>query len=74
MISADGQGELYDLVADPGELRNLMGIVPDETQRLASHVRQWLEAVPRYRPPASKEALGTDPEILEALRSLGYVD
>lgn len=69
--SADGQRELYDLIADPGEQHNLIDELPDEAQRLSAYVRDWLEKTPAYASPASGERL-VSPEALEALRSLGY--
>ena len=44
--SADGRRELYDLLADPGELHNLIDQRPDEAERLDAHIRAWLEATP----------------------------
>ncbi|MFQ5805528.1 MAG: hypothetical protein ACE5I3_03650, partial [Phycisphaerae bacterium] len=70
--SADGQRELYDLLEDPGELRNLIDELPDEAARLAAYVRTWLEATPAYTPPKETDQLPS-PEVLRSLRSLGYV-
>jgi arylsulfatase A-like enzyme/Tfp pilus assembly protein PilF len=60
--------EVYDLVADPGERRNRWGD-PD----LPPEVERTFEALsaPRWadRPPART---AIDPEVEEALRSLGY--
>jgi tetratricopeptide (TPR) repeat protein len=60
--------ELYDYVADPAEARNLAAERPDDARRLEAAL-VTLEADARARPaPAAK----IDPEVAEALRSLGY--
>ncbi len=72
--SYDGTRELYDLVADPEELKNLVGVIPAEAKRLASYINHWLERVPLYQAPSVDERRETDPAIRDALRGLGYVD
>jgi arylsulfatase A-like enzyme len=57
---------LYDLDADPGERRNLVGVQAEVRERLAAHLRTRLAALGEA--PAGSEA-----EQLEMLRSLGYV-
>jgi len=57
--------ELYDLEADPGELRDLHGEDPAEARGLAKLLRHWRRAHPAPGPPPSAPDL-------EALRSLGY--
>ena len=59
--------ELYDVVADPGETRNLAGDRPQEAERL----RQALLALRKTERTAS--AAASDPEVAERLRALGYV-
>jgi arylsulfatase A-like enzyme/Tfp pilus assembly protein PilF len=65
-IAAPGP-ELYDLGADPDELRNLHGSHPLE-DRLAAELAELAE--PRERPDA---ASGLDAGTAARLRSLGYV-
>jgi len=64
--------ELYDLVEDPGETRNLAPIDPDRAeamrQRLEDYVRDILD-----RELAVVEAANLDESTAESLRSLGYV-
>jgi arylsulfatase A-like enzyme len=74
IISNDGRGELYDLAADPGELHNLLEAHPAKAQQLARQLQEWLEAVPKYQSARSQAAPELSPEVLEQLRSLGYVD
>jgi arylsulfatase A-like enzyme/Tfp pilus assembly protein PilF len=59
--------ELYDLQADPGESSSLDARARPEAQRL----RQEMARIEQR--PAAAAARSADPEILERLRSLGYV-
>jgi len=68
--SADGLRELFDLDADPDELRNLIDAEPDAARRLDELLGAWLAAVPAYQPPADRTRSG---DVDRALRSLGYV-
>ena len=69
----DGREELYDLVADPAESVNLAEREPEVRRGLAEFTarrRALLEA--RAIEPAPGEP--DDPETLERLRALGYVE
>jgi hypothetical protein len=61
--------ELYDLIEDPGELRNLAGELPAQARLLLDSLEaSGAMAIRRIDPGAPM-----DPEALEKLRSLGYV-
>jgi arylsulfatase A-like enzyme/Flp pilus assembly protein TadD len=65
--------ELYDVVSDPHELKNLYS-----TERaIANEMRRRLgQLVAQYTPAATvktAEATGLDPALMERLKSLGYV-
>jgi Flp pilus assembly protein TadD len=60
--------ELYDLVADPGETRNLAGSTPQVAARMEAELDA---ALARWGDGESRR--GPDPEAAERLRSLGYV-
>jgi arylsulfatase A-like enzyme len=65
-----GGTELYDLAADPGELRNLAASDP-------ARVREMMRRLDRYRTaPANAPSLVVLPDesTAERLRSLGYSD
>ena len=64
---------LFDLVADPLELRDLAATEKAVRDRLAAVLKRSVEAWPRYT-AAQKEADPADPELIERLRSLGYLD
>jgi arylsulfatase A-like enzyme len=71
IASSRGEFELYDVVADPGELRDL---APERGARVAE-LRGQVDALRRARPPlyevASRSQLSSETE--EALRALGYL-
>jgi arylsulfatase len=69
----DGSEELYDLRADPGEIRNLKG---EAAEMLATLRRSLRDALGRLEPaaaPASSADPRDDAETLEQLEALGYV-
>jgi arylsulfatase A-like enzyme len=59
--------ELFDLVEDPGELRNLAAGQPDQADRRLVA----LDAI-RSAPPV-RDASAADGDVLEQLRGLGYI-
>ncbi|MDX1631946.1 MAG: hypothetical protein R3234_08805 [Thermoanaerobaculia bacterium] len=67
--------ELYDLEADPGELRNVADRHPEVARRMVSTARSWWEACRSRRdehgPRQREEALPTGE--IDELRALGYV-
>jgi arylsulfatase A-like enzyme len=69
----DGAEELYDLREDPGELRN---VADREGERLAELREICKAALDRARAAAVPQATGLpdDPETLERLKALGYLD
>ena len=69
VVSPEEQGlELFDLAADPGELRNLAGLRPDLVMRFQATVGEW-----RAGQVARRSATpGPSREDLERLEALGY--
>jgi hypothetical protein len=69
--ASDGSGECYDLLEDPREQTNLIGMRSDDLaqlrQRLLDEARLWQE--PNLGPAPR---LGDD--VLEHLRALGYIE
>jgi arylsulfatase A-like enzyme len=65
--------ELYDLVADPGELSDLNAGNPELVQDMSEYARGWLEncQVNAVEPEQADEM---DEETRERLRALGYLD
>ena len=72
ILSTDGQDELYDLEADPRELRNLAAERPRLFEALAARLRAAVEAG-AATPGSSSEAPELSAEQLEELRRLGYL-
>jgi len=62
--------ELYDLARDPGETLNLYGSEPARAEQMRRMLQAWATR-PRSRLPTLD--FTTDPETLERLRSLGYI-
>jgi tetratricopeptide (TPR) repeat protein len=65
------RAELYDLVEDPGERRNLMGRTDTPSKRLRDALDERLAAEREGSPVASLETVPR--ELLEQLGALGYV-
>ncbi len=64
---------LYDLAADPGELRDLASERPDDAARLRAEIERFVQAQAKRVYPRRGEVGLTD-ERLEFLRQLGYID
>jgi arylsulfatase A-like enzyme len=72
--SGDGMREMYDLLADPGELNNLAYSHWDEARRLERHIEQWLKVVPECQPrPKPDGTTGPGRDTMNLLKALGYV-
>jgi arylsulfatase A-like enzyme len=70
ILDSDGDAELYDLTADPGEQRNLAQHEPEKTQTLLTALEQMRSDV--VAPVQSPVAV--DDAMHEQLRGLGYLD
>jgi arylsulfatase A-like enzyme len=71
----DGSGstELYQLANDPLEQNNLVKVHPGIVARLAARLNQRLAGHHGKNVPEMKPGI-TDPEHIEGLRALGYID
>ena len=69
--------ELYDLVSDPGETKNLYEELPGEAQKLAPRLAEWIAGDAKREAEdeggSGNELEGLDPAALEQLRTLGYI-
>ncbi|MGH9335981.1 MAG: sulfatase family protein [Vicinamibacteria bacterium] len=69
--------ELYDLVEDPRETRNLFDVLPGEALKLMPRLEAWLSRDPegeREEENGEENALpGLDPADVEQLKALGYI-
>jgi arylsulfatase A-like enzyme len=65
-----GKTELYDLAQDPAESRDLAATEPERTALLRRRIEAWLEEA-RPELPAYENL---DPESLEIMKELGYLD
>lgn len=71
IVHPDAPPELYDLLADPGEQVNLFDSRPDVVAELAPLADLAIAARERL---ASTQQVEVDPETVEQLRALGYLD
>lgn len=70
--SKEGTSELYNLVADPGETKNVVMEKPEIAEQLKNKLFVWLKNNSKKKmcmPVFQKY----DPEMIERLRSLGYI-
>jgi len=75
--SSNGRHELYDLVRDPDEARNLIEVEPELAQTLHQRLQEWLDSFPHAHaaPSAPLAAAATeDGQLAARLRDLGYVE
>ncbi|MBU0641198.1 MAG: sulfatase-like hydrolase/transferase [Planctomycetes bacterium] len=72
--SRSGRQELYNLVEDPGELHNLVASNQRQASRFAHLLADWRAAVPPFQPGGASSGTAMSPEMIEALRSLGYLE
>jgi arylsulfatase A-like enzyme len=71
---SDGRHELYDLDADPGELRNLLSEQPQVARRLAANLQNYLGSLKKITTTQPQGPAGPiDEEHRRRLESLGYV-
>lgn len=63
--------ELYDRTKDPAELENLIDKHPDQARKMKEELKQLLA---QSEPLNPDNASALDPETLEQLESLGYLD
>ena len=70
---AGSEYELYDVVADPGELHNRSAEEPDVVARLAKLLDAWYRSGPPTLTADEDDAVELDPREVEMLRELGYI-
>jgi arylsulfatase A-like enzyme/Flp pilus assembly protein TadD len=61
--------ELYDVLSDPGEMRNLVSAEPETMERLRNRLRELLMEAQAVR----GAEVTVDPDVLAQLGALGYV-
>lgn len=68
-----GHHELFDLAADPAESANLIEQRPDLTEEMQAYLEQFFDELPPP-PDLQVEEMTVDPDTIEALKGLGYVN
>jgi arylsulfatase A-like enzyme len=71
IASSNGREELYDLIEDPGESRNLVGAEPSVQREMSERLREWESALETTRVESGEAEY--DEQTMERLRGLGYV-
>jgi arylsulfatase A-like enzyme len=69
ITSTNGRRQLYDLSTDPDETRDLLHTDPQQAQQLNADLQAWMKTFPTH----SRQKLQLNPEALQRLKSLGYV-
>jgi arylsulfatase A-like enzyme len=69
ITSTNGRRQLYDLSADPHETRDLLHTDAQQAQQLNADLRTWMKTFPAH----SRQKLQLNPDALQRLKSLGYV-
>ncbi len=65
--------ELFDLLADPGERKNLAAELPERVARMEAALMEWSAGNMGLVVADTVEPEKIDPALLEQLRALGYV-
>ncbi|MEM7330668.1 MAG: sulfatase [Chloroflexota bacterium] len=68
------QPKLYDLLADPKELTNVVANFPTEAEYFQTHVDAHLAKVEASKPDEKVEEPQLDKNVVNRLRDLGYVE
>lgn len=78
LIQVNGEdAELYDLTSDPEELQNKLGAQPETAAAMRRELDQVIRFAERRKGSAPAEAvldLEGDTQLLQRLRSLGYIE
>jgi arylsulfatase A-like enzyme len=66
---SNGTRQLFNLEADPDELRNLAGAAPADAARISGELSAWAKTIPAQ----SRQKVALTVEEMRRLKSLGYV-
>jgi hypothetical protein len=73
--ASDGQHQLFDVREDPMETLDLSDQLPDQAGALHKELVEWWAKQPPYVRREGTEAIRPmDPELIERLRALGYIN
>lgn len=64
--------ELYNVEKDWAETTNLAAAEPERTRDMEKMLLHWIQSAPNYNPP-NKKTPDYDPEAIEQMEALGYV-
>jgi len=74
-LDEEGGSGLYDPIADPAEIRNLADLEPERVREMEEALRRFAAVLERQARDLGegREPEALDPELMDRLRSLGYV-
>jgi len=70
IATTTGQKELYDWSADPDESRDVYHANPDVAHQLDEQLEQWMHLAPHHKVQSTQ----ANPETIERLKGLGYIE
>jgi arylsulfatase A-like enzyme len=71
ILSSDENHELFDVVNDPGETKDLFSELPEVALQLEAALQEWVGSFDHYKPDKSSRP-ELSKETIEQLRNLGY--
>jgi hypothetical protein len=74
VFAEERRAELFDLAADLHERRNLAGERAAEVRRLIRLGEALRKALPKIGAEQRESEIALDPETIEQLRALGYIE
>jgi arylsulfatase A-like enzyme len=72
--STDSEHQLFDLNDDPQEENNIYNTSVNLSLSLINKMEEWLNSYRIYEPVDDQATNFTDPEVVERLRELGYLE
>lgn len=73
IVSADGRQELFDIISDPREESDLVHSHPEQATQLGRFLAKWHARSEPLKAPAPGTTPDLDPDVIRALKSLGYL-
>jgi arylsulfatase A-like enzyme len=71
---AAGKLQLYDVLSDPAESKDLADARPQVTDSLATELASWMKEVGSAGSIPLRDLEDLDPAVLQQLKALGYID
>jgi len=72
--ASDGRQELYNILSDPHEGRDVVGEQVDDALDMSTMLDAWVDSVPEFKRGKENRAEDKDRELDDALKALGYLE